>query len=177
MVLEIYRHEKEGKPIKRLWFNAQAKQIMCGIICGYICRACWNLQNVCQIVCRILSKKWKIVRKKTHTSQKTPEQSRKSISEFHAKTWIEKVCRIYLKGLPIWNKHGCHLFLMIKKTHGKKVAEEVWVASAQSSLEKNDNVRFTWQWFLMVKNLPGLSSFKGKVTNQCSGKKRMGSTR
>ena len=99
MVLEIYRHEKEGKPIKRLWFNAQAKQIMCGIICGYICRACWNLQNVCQIVCRILSKKWKIVRKNTHTSQKTPEQSRKSISEFHAKTWIEKVCRIYLKGL------------------------------------------------------------------------------
>ena len=156
MVLEIYRHEKEGKPIKRLWFNAQAKQIMCGIICGYICRACWNLQNVCQIVCRILSKKWKIVRKNTHTSQKTPEQSRKSISEFHAKT-----CHIHLKGLANMEQTPLPFVLDKKKTHAKKVAEEVWVAIAQSSLEKNDNVPFTWQCFLMVKKLSPLIIFQG----------------
>ena len=47
------------------------------------------------------------------------------------------------KDLPIWSKHPCHLFLIKKKTHAKKVAEEVWVAIAQSSLEKNDNVPFT----------------------------------
>ena len=30
-----------------------------------------------------------------------------------------------------------------KKTHAKKVAEEVWVAIAQASLEKNDKEPFT----------------------------------
>ena len=118
---------KEGKWIKRWWFNTQAKRIMSETYPEHV-------ETLNMSTRRFAEFRWTnkiLLRRKTHVSQKSLEQSCKSISHLHSKILreIKRRWNTYTStGLADMVQTPLLFVLVDNKTYDKRSAEEVWIA-------------------------------------------------
>ena len=151
---------KEGRRIKRWWFNAKAKELTRQMypdeVDSFKLSHRW-FEGFCR-------RKNISLRRKTHASQKAPEQLRNSIENFHAKLLRERRKGNYtLRDLANMDQTPLPFVLDDNKTYDKKGADEVWIASGASGLEKRQcTVQLTI--FADGSTLPPLLISRGKVS-------------
>ena len=76
-------------------------------------------------------------RRKTHTIQKSPPALRTAIAKFHAKFLRERKRGTFtLKDLGNMDQTALPFVMDNNRTYDKTDADEVWVASSQSGLDK-----------------------------------------
>ena len=163
MEKELYKRfiytRRQGKRIKRWWFNTQAKQVMIETYPEHVetfkISARW-FAGFCR-------RNNISLRRETHASQKTPQQLRKLISELHAKTMTERRWgRNTSRDLTNIDQTPLTFVLDDNKTCDKKEAEEVWITRDQSGLEKHQcTIQLTM--FADGKRLPPIIIFRGQV--------------
>ena len=128
---EMYKRfiytSKEGKWIKRWWFNTQAKRIISETYPEHV-------ETFKISARRFTGFRWSnkiLLRRKTHVSQKSLEQFCKSISQLHSKILreIKRRWNTYTStGLADMVQTPLLFVLVDNKTYDKRSAEEVWIA-------------------------------------------------
>ena len=159
---ELYKQFLEmrtiGKRVKRWWFNSKAKHIMQEIYPDSVDE--FKMSN--RWFTGFCRRNNISLRRKTHAAQKTPEELRQSIKDFHSSIIRERKRGTYkLKDLANMDQTPLPFVLDDNKTYEKKGSKEVWLASGASGLEKRQcTVQMTV--FADGSTLPPLIIFRGK---------------
>ena len=149
---------KEGKRVKRWWFNSKAREILKEKHPQEA--SSFNYSNRWFQAFR---RRYRVsLRRKTHAAQKSPAALRSAIENFHAKLLRERKRGNYaLKDLGNMDQTPLPFVMDDNRTYEKTGASEVWIASGQSGLEKRQcTVHLTI--FADGSALPALLIFRGK---------------
>ena len=128
---EFLQLRKDGRKVKRWWFNTREKQLMADL---YPVK---DFKRSDQWFERFRNRKNLNLRKRTHAAQHAPSSLRGALSKFDAKLFrVRRHRKFELSDIANMDQTPLPFVLDDGKTYNDKGEKEIWCATAPSGLDK-----------------------------------------
>lgn len=129
---EFLQLRKDGRKVKRWWFNTRAKQLMADLYPDVK-----DFKHSDQWFKGFRNGKNVSLRKRTHAAQHAPPSLRGALSKFHAKLLrVRRRGKFELSDIANMDQTPLPFVLDDGKTYNDKGEKEIWCATAASGLDK-----------------------------------------
>ena len=129
---EFLQLRKDGRKVKRWWFNTRAKQLMADLYPDVK-----DFKHLDQWFKGFRNRKNVSLRKRTHAAQHAPPSLRGALSKFHAKLFcVRRRGKFELSDIANMDQTPLPFVLDDGKTYNDKGEKEIWCATAPSGLDK-----------------------------------------